>query len=78
MLYPKQQEIKECIEEYNLCSVFCVVINLTDNPIISFPKEFIQLASNLDAVVDVDSYLDFDKEDKPILKRKALNRKNQI
>lgn len=58
MLSVKQDLLIELIEKYNLNSKFCIVINLTDNPIIDLSNKFINLASKLHAEIEFDTYLD--------------------
>ena len=41
MLNDKKDIIKHYIEKYDLCSKFCIVLCLTDNPIMYMPKRFI-------------------------------------
>ncbi len=61
MLFPVKKQIIECIKEYELQSKFCIVINLTSNPIINLSCEFINLAAELGADIEFDTYLDNDK-----------------
>lgn len=65
MLLPHEKEIAECIEKYRLNAKFCVVINLSDNPIIGLSKEFINLASKFHAEIEFDSYIDYDDVGRP-------------
>ena len=64
MLLPREKQIVECIENYNLDAKFCVVINLTDNPAIELSREFIDLASRLHAEIEFDSYVNYDENGK--------------
>lgn len=57
MLSPVSEKISQCIEEYKLTSKFCIVINLTDNPMIELSEEFIKLAAKFNAFVEFDSYV---------------------
>ncbi len=62
MLLSREKQILEYIERYKLNTRFCVVINLTDNPIIELSREFIDLASRLHAEIDFDSYVNYDDD----------------
>lgn len=62
MLDPRRKQILESINQYELTSKFCIVINLTDNPEILLSKEFIELAAFLKAEIEFDTYLDIEKE----------------
>ncbi len=57
-LLPKEWIIKECIEEFGLSSKFCIVINLTDNPIIFLPRNFVLMASLFSSDIEFDTYYD--------------------
>jgi len=69
MLLPREKQIVECVEKYDLTAKFCVVINLTDNPAILLSCEFINLASRLHAEIEFDSYVNYDEEGKLISKK---------
>ena len=58
MLFPVKKQIIECIKTYELQPKFCIVINLTGNPIINLPNEFINLAAEFSADIEFDTYLD--------------------
>lgn len=62
MLDPRRKQILESINQYELTSKFCIVINLTDNPEILLSQEFIELAAFLKAEIEFDTYLDIEKE----------------
>lgn len=62
MLVPRKMQILESINQYELTSKFCIVINLTGNPEILLSQEFIELAAFLKAEIEFDTYLDFEKE----------------
>lgn len=57
MLYKHQKAIVKIIEKYNINPKFCIVINLTDNPIIELSNKFITLASELHAEIEFDTYI---------------------
>ena len=57
IIHPKENEIIDCINKYQLQTMFCVVLNLPDNPIISLSREFVDMASRLRASIDFDSYV---------------------
>ena len=67
ILYPSKDKIVELIKLYSLTSKFCIVINLTENPIISLSKEFIKFASELNAEIEIDSYIDYDEMERPVI-----------
>jgi|GEM_PF-436056 len=69
MLLPREKQIVECVEKYDLTAKFCVVINLTDNPAILLSCEFINLVSRLHAEIEFDSYVNYDEEGKLISKK---------
>ena len=60
MLLTHEKQIVECVEKYNLNAKFCVVINLSENPVIGLSREFINLASRFHAEIEFDSYLNYD------------------
>lgn len=57
MISSKVPEIKGFINKYKLAARFVVVINLSENPIISLQKKVIYLASELDSEIEFDSYI---------------------
>lgn len=57
MLSEREKIIKDCMETYRLTAKFCIVINLTENPSVIFPKEFIGLVYRLDAKLEMDTYI---------------------
>lgn len=59
MLHSREEQIINCIKAYQLQSKFCIVINLTDNPIIELSKKFIDMASRLQAGIEFDSYVNY-------------------
>lgn len=64
MLHSREDQIIRCINAYQLQSKFCVVINLTDNPIIELSKKFIDMASRLQASIEFDSYVNYSRRGK--------------
>lgn len=62
ILIPHKKQIVECINQFELNAKFCIVINLTDNPIICLSREFIDLVSELHAEIELDSYVDLPYE----------------
>ncbi len=62
MLHSRQKQIVEAIEEYNLYTKFCIVINLTDNPAVELSNKFINMASLFHSKIEFDSYVNYDKE----------------
>lgn len=59
MLSPVCEKISECIKKYKLTAKFCIVINLTDNPMIELSEEFIKLAAKFNAFIEFDSYVNY-------------------
>ena len=57
ILHSREKYIINCINTYHLHSKFCVVINLTENPIIELSEKFIGMASRLQSSIDFDSYI---------------------
>jgi len=68
MLFHRERKIAKNVQKYKLDTLFCVVINLTDNPSIVLSPEFIDLASRLHAKIEFDSYVDYDEKGNPIKK----------
>lgn len=78
MLHDQEEQIIDCINTYQLQSKFCIVINLTDNPIINLSKKFIDMASRLQAGIEFDSYVNYNRRGKVAKSRHLLNfRKNK-
>lgn len=69
MLSCVSKKIIECIQTYGLTAKFCVVINLTDNPIIELSKEFINIAASFNASIEFDSYVNYDNWGNLIMKK---------
>lgn len=67
MLGEKRDIIKHYIEKYSLTSKFCIVLCLSDNPIMMMSERFIKLAADLNAFVEFDTYLDYDEDERVIL-----------
>ena len=61
LLKGKTNIIKSVIEKYQLKSQICVILNITDDPIFIFTKEFIQLAAFLNCSIAIDYYTDIEK-----------------
>lgn len=57
LLLDREEQIIKYINKYNIQSRFCIIINLTDNPIIQIPHKFMELACRLQADIEVDSYI---------------------
>ncbi len=57
LLLPKKEQITELVEKYSLIAKFCIVINLSENPIIGLSSEFIKLASDIHAEIEFDTYI---------------------
>ena len=58
ILKPKLSEIVDIVEEYGLTAKFCIVIALSEKPIIALPAEFIQIMAKLHAELEFDTYFD--------------------
>ena len=58
ILKPKLSEIVDIVEEYGLTAKFCIVIALSEMPIIALPAEFIQIMAKLHAELEFDTYFD--------------------
>lgn len=57
---PKLHNIIAAVHRYNLMSKFCIVISLSEKPIIFLSKEFIEVAALLRADIEFDTYVDAD------------------
>lgn len=57
-IHPREKQIIESIEKYNLKAKFCVVLNLSENPIINLSPNFIDLVSRLHASIEFDTYME--------------------
>lgn len=57
MLKPKKAQIIEVVEKYSLIAKFCIVINLTENPIIGINRNFIEFAADIHAEIEFDTYI---------------------
>lgn len=64
MLLPVCKQISDCVDRYKLNTKFCIVINLTDNPVIELSQEFVKLASKIHAFIEFDSYVNYDDNGK--------------
>lgn len=64
MLHSQEELIISCIKSHKLQSKFCIVINLTDNPIIGLSKKFVDMASRLQASIELDSYVNYNRRGK--------------
>lgn len=78
MLHSQEEQIIKCIKAYQLQSKFCIVINLTDNPSIELSKKFIDMAYRLQASIEFDSYVNYNRRGKVTKSRHWLDfRKNK-
>lgn len=55
---PKMSEIASIVDKYGLTAKFCIVIALSENPIIMLPSDFIQIMAKLHAELEFDTYFD--------------------
>lgn len=60
LIKPKLHNIIAAVHRYNLTSKFCIVISLPEKPIIFLSKEFIEIAAQLQADIEFDTYIDAD------------------
>ena len=58
ILKPKFSEIVDIVDKYDLTAKFCIVIALSENPIIVLPAEFVQIMAKLHAELEFDTYFD--------------------
>lgn len=63
MLHPCEEMIIKCVDEYQLQSKFCIVMNITENPIIELSHEFVAMAFRLKADIEIDSYIDLERKE---------------
>ncbi len=61
IIYPKRHIIRKLTKKYGVSTSFCITLNITEEPEMFLPKDFIQLASYLNASIEFDTYLDIDK-----------------
>lgn len=57
MLNEKKELIQYYIQKYALTSKFWITINLSENPIMYIPQEFVRLAAELNAAIEFDTYV---------------------
>lgn len=57
MLMPKKAQIVDAVEKYALIAKFCIVINLTENPIVGLSRKFIEFAADIHAEIEFDTYI---------------------
>lgn len=77
ILHSREKTIVQCIEEFKLQSKFCIVINLTDNPIIDLKSKFIDMASRFHAEIEFDSYVNYNRRGRVLNPRSWFNSKRQ-
>ena len=58
ILKPNLSEIVDIVDKYDLTAKFCIVIALSENPIIVLPAEFVQIMAKLHAELEFDTYFD--------------------
>ena len=56
MIAPKLSEIVSLVDEYRLNAKFCIVIALSESPIIVVPSDFIQIMAKMHAMLEFDTY----------------------
>lgn len=66
IIEPRLQKIEELVNQYNLNAKFCVVINLSQKPIIIIPSNFIQIMAKLSAKLEFDTYITKDNKNRII------------
>ena len=57
IIEPQLDKLEELVNRYNLNVKFCVVIQLTQKPIIVIPSDFIQIMAKLSAELEFDTYI---------------------
>lgn len=57
LIEPKLNNIIEAVHKYRLTSKFCIVISLPEKPIVFLPKEFVEIAAQLRAEIEFDTYI---------------------
>lgn len=58
ILKPKFSEIVNIVDKYGMTAKFCIVIALSENPIIAIPADFVQMMAKLRAELEFDTYFD--------------------
>ena len=58
ILKPKFSEIVNIVDKYGMTAKFCIVIVLSENPIIAIPADFVQIMAKLHAELEFDTYFD--------------------
>ena len=56
MIAPKLSEIVSLVDQYRLNAKFCIVIALSESPIILVPSDFIQIMAKMHAMLEFDTY----------------------
>ena len=63
-------KLKKYVDNKNLHIKICLTMNLSENPILYFSKEFIKFVSYLNANFEIDTYVDYDTDEKVIMKKR--------
>lgn len=62
MIEPSLEVISEIVKVNSLNAKFCIVINSSEQPIMSIPSKFIQVMSRLSASLEFDMYIETNKK----------------
>lgn len=58
IIEPKLYQIVDIINKYGLNAKFCIVVALSEKPIIAIPSTFIQIMAKMSAELEFDTYFD--------------------
>lgn len=58
VIEPKLSEMIDVINKYKLNAKFCIVVALSEKPIIALPSNFIQIMAKMHADLEFDTYFD--------------------
>ena len=71
IIKPRLNEVIGAVDKYGLNVKFCIVISLSEKPIIMLSAEFIQIMAKLNATLEFDTYFDCSWEKKAFRHKKA-------
>lgn len=60
LIKPNLNNLICIVNEYNLNTKFCIVIDSREKPIISIPADIIKIMAQLSAEIDFDIFIDYD------------------
>ena len=78
MLKQNLQNIVDAVDKYCLHAKFCIVINLSQKPIIALPSDFIQVMAKLSAELEFDSYVNYNRRGRVLKSWPRINIKNHF